>query len=38
MRNEGEERCGVRMKDDGQGVRDEGEKVNDKEGEVRETC
>ena len=33
-----EERCGVRVRDDGEGVKDEGGKVSAEEGEVREQC
>ena len=33
-----DERCGVRVKDKGEGVRDEGGKVSDVEGEKREQC
>ena len=33
-----DDRCGVLMKDEGQGVRDKGGKVKDEEGEVRQQC
>ena len=33
-----EERCGVRVRDEREGVRDEGGKVNDEEGEAWEQC
>ena len=33
-----DESCVVRMRDKGEGVRDEGGKVSDEEGEEREQC
>ena len=33
-----EDICGVRMRDEGKGVRDLGGKVSDEEGEEREQC